>query len=361
MESIFKDERFLYIDYLPERLPHRDNEINSIADAFKPAAKGKKPTNLIIMGPSGIGKTACIKFVVREFSSTFQRILPIYINCFENSTRLGILTFINSKFQNPLPRRGISIDEAYTELKEVFSKSDKVPIIIFDEADQLIYKNSTNILYDIVRLQDAVGKILGITLITNNPTFDLYLEPRIISSLAAEYLHFEPYNPQQLKDILRQRAEKAFLKGYVQKEAIALVAAYAAKHKGDCRLALEALLKAGRIADRKGEKLSVKHVKEALSKMEKNPARKYLFGLEENEKILLYILAKNNGCLNSGKLYEEFHKLSSLGERRIRMLLQRLEKLKLVSLEEKVGRGKTRIIKLQLDKELIIQSFKSSI
>mgnify|MGYP000734070374 CR=1 FL=1 len=356
MEGIFKDEKYLYTDYLPEKLPHRDEEIETIAEAYKPAARGKKPVNLFIMGPSGIGKTACVKYVIRKLSEYSARALHIYINCFECNTRLGILSFLNSKFGNPVPRRGISIEEAYEELKESIAKAHTTPIVILDEADQLIYRNSLPVLYDILRLQDAVSKPVGITLITNNPRFDLYLEPRIESSLAAEYLHFEPYTPQQLKDILWQRVEKAFFKEKVERDAINLVAAYAAKHKGDCRLALEALLKAGRIAERKSDMLKVQHIKDALARMEKNPARKYLYGLEENEKLILYLLAKNNGSMTSGQLYQNFQSISKLSDRRIRSILSRLKELKLIKLEDKIQRGKTRLITLSIDPELILSN-----
>ena len=46
IHRIFKDERFLYPEFVPERLPHRDSEIDALVFALKPVSEGRKPQNV---------------------------------------------------------------------------------------------------------------------------------------------------------------------------------------------------------------------------------------------------------------------------------------------------------------------------
>ena len=64
--SLFKDERFLYPEFVPERLPFRDEEISELVYCLKPATQGKKPTNVFVFGKPGTGKTVALKFVLNE-------------------------------------------------------------------------------------------------------------------------------------------------------------------------------------------------------------------------------------------------------------------------------------------------------
>lgn len=54
--SIFKNEEVLSPEYLPELLPHRENEIKQLANNLLPASKGRKPQNTFLYGAPGIGK-----------------------------------------------------------------------------------------------------------------------------------------------------------------------------------------------------------------------------------------------------------------------------------------------------------------
>jgi len=66
-------------------------------------------------------------------------------------------------------------------------------------------------------------------------------------------LQFNPYNAHQLTQILEKRVEQAFRPGSVPDEVIQRIADQAAENSGDCRQALEILLRAGRKADRESD------------------------------------------------------------------------------------------------------------
>ena len=83
-ESLFTNELALDFDYLPEIIPHRENEQQYIATCIKPLFQERNGKNLIITGKPGIGKTAAIRFIFQELEKETDNIIPIYINCWKN-------------------------------------------------------------------------------------------------------------------------------------------------------------------------------------------------------------------------------------------------------------------------------------
>ena len=56
-----KNRRTLAIDYVPEKLPFRDEETKIIAQALSVVLKGARPSNLLFFGKPGTGKTAVVR------------------------------------------------------------------------------------------------------------------------------------------------------------------------------------------------------------------------------------------------------------------------------------------------------------
>ena len=89
--TIFKNEEILSPEYLPDLLPHRENQIKQIADNLLPASKGRRPQNTFLFGSPGIGKTHAARYVFREFEN-FSGIKTVYINCSVSYTHLTLPT-----------------------------------------------------------------------------------------------------------------------------------------------------------------------------------------------------------------------------------------------------------------------------
>jgi len=359
---IFKDEKFFYPEFVPERLPHRDKEIDSMVFAFNPVLKGKKPQNIFLAGPTGCGKTAVSKFVLKELEEFTDRAKSIYINCFEFNSRHSVLSKITNFLGTPTPRRGVATDEIFSLFLESLKKSDFIPIIVLDEVDQLILADGgSKLLYDLLRINENSKSILGLALISNNVELTVKLDSRIRSSLTEEQLIFEGYSPQQLKDILSTRCQFAFVLGVIDDEIIGVAAAHAAKLGGDARVAIESLLKAGREAERENSsKVLLKHLKKAFEAVDSVSLVKGLKHLNQNERILLEEIVRNED-VTSGKIFE-FFKIKSkspLTIRRIRDLLNGLEKKDFVISETLAmgNKGKTRKYKSRLPKRVVLSEF----
>ncbi|MEM2099694.1 MAG: AAA family ATPase, partial [Candidatus Bathyarchaeia archaeon] len=62
--KIFKDREVLRHDYLPNRLPHREEQIRRLGETVAPVLKGARSSNVLIYGKTGTGKTAVTKYVL---------------------------------------------------------------------------------------------------------------------------------------------------------------------------------------------------------------------------------------------------------------------------------------------------------
>jgi cell division control protein 6 len=326
--KIFKNEEILSPEYLPEQLPHRENQIKQIANNLLPASEGKRPQNTFIFGPPGSGKTATTKYVFRELEEYSERVETIYLNCWDFKTAHAILSEITINLGFLAQRRGWAKDEIIKCLVEGLNKIKKSLIVCLDEVDQL---KDQEVLYDLLRINQYVKNPVGLVFISNNPFVFSKAEPRIRSSLNIDEIRFKAYSFEEMVDILRERIKHAFHPGVVENASLLLIANHSVKYGGDVRIGLECLLKAGRKAEEEGSnKVKVEHVKKILpigrikSKIIKEK-------ISETEKNILEILEKNEK-LRFCELYREYCKKvkNPLSERAFREHVNHLVKTGLI-------------------------------
>jgi len=56
-DDIFLDEDVLRDDYDPDRILERDDVLNRYLQMFSEVIRGKRPRNVFVYGPTGVGKT----------------------------------------------------------------------------------------------------------------------------------------------------------------------------------------------------------------------------------------------------------------------------------------------------------------
>ena len=306
---VIKNEEVLLPDYLPETLPHREGQIKLLAENLIPLSKHRKGINTFIYGPPGIGKTAVVKYVFRELSTT-SPVKTIYLNCWDFNTSFAILTEITIRLGLPVARRGWAKDEIMQRLTEALEKLKTGVAVALDEVDQLIHKDQ-KALYDLLRINQYTSTPLTLVFVSNDRYIFSKVEPRIKSSLALDEIEFRPYTFLEMKDIVEERIRKAFTA--VEPGVSALVASQAIR-SSDVRVALDILLKAGRLAEKEGaKKLLVRHVKSVIVK---NPKERIIYeNLSENEKIIYDALTEP---MSTKELYEKLKESISFTERAFR-------------------------------------------
>ncbi len=342
--TLFKDERVLYPDYVPEKLPFRDEAVSELVFCLKPASIGRKPTNVFVHGKPGTGKTVTLKYVLNELEEYSDRAKGIYVNCFENSSRQSILFKLANSLGAAVPERGVSSEEVFSRIISILKTTKIIPIIIFDEAEQLLKDDSTkNLLYDLSRLPEQQKVLIGLVFISNDSFFLSQIDDRVRSSLQCSTIPFENYSVPELKEILLSRTKFAFFDYALDKDVVALCAAHAFKFGGDSRVALSVLLKAGRLAERKNSKrVLAEHVRACF--MQEKPVKvEVTSNLNDQEKDILDFLQSKKQA-ESGEVYEKLG--GDYSERTLRLAISTLEQKKLISCEQiKHGNVSTRLLK----------------
>lgn len=371
---IVKNKKILQSTYIPEYLPHRTEKINEIVEIIAPALTKDKPSNILIFGKTGTGKTAVMNFVGRELKKADAEKRNcdfIYVNCEVVDTTYGMLYNISNQIiidpAKRVPFTGWGLDKILAELTSYIEKEDKIFIIVLDEIDRAFQKNGDDIFYYLTTinevLQNSKVSIIGIT---NNVNFTELLGQRVKSRLGEEKIVFPPYNVEQLQDILYARAKEAFDDGILDDDVIPYCAALSAQEMGDARRALDLLRLAADFAERNGDThITGAHVRYAKNKIELDAVSEVVKTLTIQSKIVLMSIIRNTEkdmtVMTTGEVYSTYKFIceiigqSVLTQRRVAGLISELDMLGIIHARIKsFGKaGRTKEIELSTPKEIV--------
>jgi cell division control protein 6 len=306
-----------------------------------PALRGETPSNVLIYGKTGTGKTAVAKYVGKELEEAGtedRKCYVIYINCEVVDTQYRILAHLARHFDKDIPMTGWPTDQVYSEFRDALDEEKKVVVIMLDEVDKLVRKGD-DVLYNLSRVNsDLLRSKVSIIGISNDLKFTEFLDPRVKSSLGEDEIIFPPYDAEQIRDILEQRATLSFNSGALQESVIPLCSAFAAQEHGDARKALDLLRISGELAERtRSAVVSEEHVRAAREKIEQDRVEEVIKTLPTQSKLVLYsiVLLEEQGVRNitTSAVYNMYKQLCPLVEtdylthRRITDLIAELDML----------------------------------
>lgn len=368
--KLFTNRDLLRPTYLPETLPHREKEITELVNILSTAMNLEAPSNILLFGKPGIGKTAVVKLVGGELQKQGKAlgkpINVIYINCQLTDSLYKILTSIGQHLTNnqvrDLPSSGLPVDVILSRIIAGIDTQKQVIIIVLDEIDKI---KGDVALYTLTRINEQLNlarvSIIGIS---NNLRFTDFLDARVKSSLGQETMVFNPYDAQQLQDILKIRSMKAISPGILSDDVIPLCAAFAAQEHGDARRALDLLRISVELAERKHERIvATNHVRLAQSKIEKDRIAEVIHNLPAQQRLLLHAIHNlqlynehtvKQSVMTTGEIYSRYLELSkkvhytTLTQRRVADFISELDTLGIITARviSKGRHGQTREIQM---------------
>src|SRR5919108_4519409 len=300
--SIFKNEEPLSLEYLPSRLPHREQQLRFMTELFRSVIDkpGTTSPRVLVTGDIGTGKTVLTQRFGTDIEKTAKsmklNLRYVHVNCREyRGSLFMILKHVIQKFTTQFPQRGFSSEELLHILLDYLEDKNLHVILALDEADILIRTEGSTSLYNLTRIQEErPGRPVRLSLIVILREIEKLkdLDRSTQSTLQRNLIRLDRYSTSQLESILRERVELAFKEGTISEEVVDFIADIAAQ-AGDARYAIELVWRAGKYADTEGAKeVRPEHVRTAAQSVYPVMRSHYAQHLNLHENLFLLGLAR---------------------------------------------------------------------
>ena len=130
--------------------------------------KGARPSNLLLFGKPGTGKTAVIKNIIKRLQKKAKEleieVIVPFVNAKTANTAYKVLYEIAEEMginkgekKNQVYFTGLSMGEATDRILDFIQKKKKLHVIlVIDEIDSLVDKNGDDILYNFTRANERM-------------------------------------------------------------------------------------------------------------------------------------------------------------------------------------------------------------
>ncbi|WP_342677011.1 ORC1-type DNA replication protein [Methanofollis sp. UBA420] len=362
-ETLFRDPEVFEIDYVPEQFNHRETQMRELAFQIRPGARGGRPLNTICRGLPGTGKTTSVRKLFAEIEAETKKLVPVYVNCEIDNTKFAVFAQIYRKLSGHLPpASGTSFKQVFDAVARILQKEEIVLLVALDDANYLLYENEINrVLYALLRSHESYpGTRIGVIAIISDMNVDLSREvdPRVASVFRPTEIYFPPYSADEARHILTERVMSGLYPGVLSDAMLDLVVEQTMK-SGDLRVGLDLLKRAALNAE-----------KDARKKIEEDDIclayqiSKYLHlsftlrTLKDEEKVLLKVIAgmsSEGKEMNAGEVYTHAKEVMKIGYTRFYEIVKKLDAMRLINLDYRQGRGRTRVITLRYEPQRVLE------
>jgi cell division control protein 6 len=362
-ETLFRDPEVLEIDYVPEQFEFRDAQMRELAFQIRPGLRGGRPLNTICKGLPGTGKTTSIRKLFAEIEETTKKLVPVYINCQIDNTKFAILSQIYKKLAGHLPpSSGTSFKQVFDAVARILIKDEIVLIVALDDANYLLYENEINkVLYTLLRSHETYeGTRIGVMVIVSDLDVDLSraVDARVASVFRPTEIYFPPYENTEIQEIMKARVTQGLFPGVLSEELLDLVVKQTQK-SGDLRVGIDLLKRATLSAERAARRSIEREDICGAYEISKYLHLSYTIKtLNDEERMILKSFAERSVKeheMNAGDVYKSLKETLTIGYTRFYEIVKKMDGMRLINLQYRDGKGRTRIITLRYDPVKILE------
>ncbi|MFC6975843.1 Cdc6/Cdc18 family protein [Halomicroarcula sp. GCM10025709] len=286
--SVFGD------DHPPQELLHREPAVAALTRAFEPATHGDRADDVLIAGPSGVGKTVLATHTLGRLQQRAD-IHTAYVRALDQSAA-GIVRNVlqelgaDPAMNTPLEDLCLALDE----------RVDRPTVVVLDEASELPRSDA------LARLDDV--PLCSWVAICHEPTDWLArVDDRVRHRVVGREVVLDRYSVDELADILEPRVRQGLRGDPVGRDQLERIADTVA---GVARAGIQTLLAAAEIADeRQHSRIRDADIEDGWPRAQAWIRESNLESLPFHHQ-LLYELIRRDGPLRGGALHRRYDEIA---------------------------------------------------
>ncbi|MFO7968046.1 MAG: AAA family ATPase [Archaeoglobaceae archaeon] len=236
---LIRKEKYLHPDHIPENLTDKEDEVREIRSLLLPVNRRSNP--LLVYGPPGTGKTVTVRKVLQDMEREASA-RTVYVDCMEYRTKTAILVKMLIDLGVPVPRKGKPIDVIYEKVERCVRNKN---IVLAMDGIGFPEIKRGDILHTLAELS---WKGLDLILVTRRLEHLEDMDESTVERLTPVLIHFRHYTSDEIFNILKERADKAFKPGAVPEESLKKIAEIVSTTTSSCTLAFALLYTVSNIA-----------------------------------------------------------------------------------------------------------------
>ncbi len=318
--KLFLNREKLLPSYIPQKMIHRREQLSHLTNIFEPLIEGEDADQAVIVGGHGSGKTLIANQVETQLAASAEmrdvELTCLHIFCRVDRTHGNIVRNIVSQVAPHLSLRGYSLEEMlYRAIRHMENLKKRI-LLVLDDAD-LLFKLNPETIYLFTRLYETLPHTRIVSPLFTIESMETLRESdsKIVSTLRRNLILLKDYSREQLRDILKDRVEEAFLPGAVPTETLNECVETTSNTNSDLSYAFAVLRRGGEIAESQEKMLvSPEHLRTAVGELPPSPLFNELDRLSLQEKLILfslYSLVKSRGLdpIPMGTLTDQYREL----------------------------------------------------